>query len=119
MPEFKEPNTLDYLQLERDSTNITSNLSSVDNRFKKTTDKTERMNKEIYSTSSMASTAKKSQDKEKERYKFMYGDTPQKKPSPSQRFVKKSPKQSLKLSPASRGWEEKKMKMKVVQKKLG
>jgi hypothetical protein len=76
------------------------------------------MNKEIYTTTSMASTAKKTEEKEKERYKFLYGDTPEKKASPSQRFVKKSPKQSLKLSPASKAWDEKKMKMKVVQKKL-
>lgn len=106
MSEIRETNTLDYLQLERDSTNTNNgSLNSVDNRFKKTFDKTERMNKEIYTTSSLGLTAKKTEEKEKERYKFMYGDTPEKKPSPSQRFVKKSPKQSLKLSPASKGWD--------------
>ena len=66
----------------------------------------------------MIMTAKRSEEKEKERYKFLYGDTPEKKPSPSQRFVKKSPKQSIKLSPSSKLWDEKRMKMKVVQKKL-
>ena len=113
MPQFSQKNTLDYLQLER-----TTNSSGgyVDNRFKKTFDKTERMNKEIYTSSQ---TAKKAEEKEKERYKFLYGDTPEKKPSPSQRWIKKSPKQqSIKFSPSSRMWEDKKMKMKVVQKKL-
>lgn len=80
-------------------------MSSIDNRFKKTVDKTERMNKEIYTPSPMGSTGKKTEEKEKERYKFMYGDTPEKKPSPSHRFVRKSPKQGLKLSPASKGWD--------------
>ena len=74
----------------------------------------------MYPSTSVA-TAKKAEEKEKERYKFLYGDTPEKKGSPSTRFVKKSPKQSpqqsMKLSPSSRGWEEKK-KLKVVQKKL-
>ena len=63
-------------------------------------------------------TAKKAEEKEKERYKFMYGYTPEKKPSPAQRWIKKSPKQSLKLSPASKLWDKKKVKMKVVQTKM-
>jgi hypothetical protein len=69
-------------------------------------------------TTTVAMTAKRAEEKEKERYKFLYGDTPEKKTSPSQRFVKKSPKQSIKLSPSSKIWEDKKIKMKVVQKKL-
>ena len=116
IPDFSQKN-LDYLQLEQNNSNSYGN----DTRFKKASDKTERMNKEIYMTTTVAMTAKRNEEKEKERYKFLYGaygDTPEKKPSPSHRFVKKSPKQTIKLSPASKVWDEKKMKMKVVQKKL-
>lgn len=53
---------------------------------------------------------KKTEDKEKERYKFYYADTPEKKPSPAQNFYRKSPKQSpkqsSKQSPSSKGVAE-------------
>lgn len=39
----------------------------------------------------------KKEDKQKERYKLLYGDTPEKKPSP--KGLKKSPKRSPKHSP--------------------
>ena len=42
---------------------------------------------------------KKNEEKEKERYKFYYGDTPEKKNSPTHKGGKKSPKQSPKNSP--------------------
>ncbi len=65
------------------------------------------MTKQVYATTALSS-SKKIEEKEKERYKFLYGDTPEKKPSPMQRFVKKSPKQSpkqsSKVSPTNKGW---------------
>lgn len=108
---------LDYLQLERIENPNSHPLSA--NLFKKKEDKTDRVSKEFAATTALA-TAKKAEEKEKERYKYYYGDTPEKKPSPA--FFRKSPKQSLKqsskISPSNKGGEEKKVKMKVLQKKL-
>lgn len=51
--------SLDYLQLEF---NPISQIGPM-NRFKKNSDKTERVNKEIYTVTSMATTAKKNEEK--------------------------------------------------------
>lgn len=71
---------------------------------------------------------KKNEEKEKERYKFYYGDTPEKMPSPAHKFAKKSPKspkgspknspkQSSKISPSTKDHNDRKIKVKVLQKK--
>lgn len=62
---------MEYLQLER---NPDFQLNSP-NRFKKTQEKTERGHKEFAATIAVNS-MKKNEEKEKERYKFYYGDTP-------------------------------------------
>jgi hypothetical protein len=88
--------SLEYLQLEKNDFEFHS-----PNRFKKTQDKTDRFNKE-YSATMAVLARKKNEEKEKERYKFYYGDTPEKKPSPGnkgKRSPKASPKQSPKQSP--------------------
>jgi hypothetical protein len=114
---YKPPkqHNLEYLQLERGLDHPNSA-----NCFKKKEDKTERVSKEFLATTAAIS-AKKTEEKEKERYKYYYGDTPEKKPSPAnfyRKSPKQSPKQSSKISPSNKGGEEKKMKMKVLQKKL-
>lgn len=110
-PASRQP-TLDYLQLERTDPPVSA--------FKKKEERTERVGKE-FSTTTTISSKKTEGEKEKERYKYYYGDTPEKKPSPAQNFYRKSPKvspkQSSKISPSSK-IDEKKVKMKVLQKKL-
>ena len=59
IPDLSQRN-LDYLQLERDNTNSNSSYTN-DTRFKKASDKTERMNKEIYMTTTVAMTAKRNE----------------------------------------------------------
>lgn len=104
---YKPPSKphLEYLQLERTEPAVNSHPLSA-NLFKKKEDKTDRVSKEFAATTTLVSTAKKAEEKEKERYKYYYGDTPEKKPSPAnflRKSPKQSPKQSSKISPSNKG----------------
>lgn len=123
IPSISQLSNLEYLQLERDS----DYQINSPNRFKKTQEKTDRISKEFAITTALSS-LKKNEEKEKERYKFYYGDTPEKKPSPTHKFAKKSPKspkgspknspkQSSKISPSTKDNNDRKIKVKVLQKK--
>lgn len=93
VPDITSVHSLEYLHIEQ---NIGLNSFNSPNRFKKASENTDRLGKDFISTLSALSMMKK-EDKEKERYKLLYGDTPEKKPSP--KGIKKSPKRSPKHSP--------------------
>lgn len=66
-------NHLDYLQPEPPSNDYQVNLGS----FKKGIDKAERISKETFVARALTkAVSRKNEEKEKERYKFLYGDTP-------------------------------------------